>query len=262
MSPAEFDSWAEVYDLIHQGVPGEAEFYIGQAVRIGGTTLEIGCGTGRIALPMAMSGLDVTGLDNSPAMLKRCREKEAALGGEITGSIELVQADMRGFQLDRQFDFIAMPYRTFMHCLTPDDQHDCLAAVRRHLAPEGVFALNLWAARPSTIAPHLGASGGGLHTAGRYDWDDATLLLHFCASRFDDFQQLLAEDHLLHWIEREGGAVIETRHMTLTRAWLTFREMQHLLDAAGFASKAVFGDFDCSPVSPQTREMIWVLEKA
>lgn len=261
MPSAEFDAWADVYDLIHQGLPGEAEFYVGQAVRIGGRTLEIGCGTGRIALPMAMGGLEVVGLDNSAAMLDVCREKSAALQDELTGGLELVHDDMRSFDLGREFDFIAMPYRTFMHCLTPGDQYDCLEAVRRHLAPGGLFALNLWAARPSTLSPHLGQAGGGLRTAGRYDWDEATFVLHFCASRFDDFQQLLAEDHLLHWIGREGGAVVDTRHLTLTRAYLTFREMQHLVEAAGFRSQAVFGDFDCSPVAPHTREMIWMLEK-
>jgi 2-polyprenyl-3-methyl-5-hydroxy-6-metoxy-1,4-benzoquinol methylase len=262
VSQAEFDAWADVYDLIHQGVPGEAEFYVGQAVRLGGRTLDIGCGTGRIALPMAMSGLDVTGLDNSKEMLDICRGKQAALGDEVRGSFRLVQADMRTFALDEQFDFIAMPYRTFMHCLTPDDQRACLDRVRQHLAPNGTFILNLWEARPGAIAPHLGLTGGSLRIAGRYEWSESCFLLHWCASRFEELQQLLAEDHLLQWVEHGSGAIVETRHLSLRRAWLTLREMQHLTEAAGLRCKAVFGDFDCNPVSHKTREMIWVLDKS
>ena len=59
---AEFDAWARYYDLIHEGLPGEAEFFVGQAARLGGQTLELGCGTGRLAVAMAMSGADVVGL--------------------------------------------------------------------------------------------------------------------------------------------------------------------------------------------------------
>ena len=77
---ADFDVWAAYYDLVHKGLPGEAEFYLGQAVKRGGPVLEVGCGTGRIAISMAMSGLDVTGIDNSAGMLALCREKMAAVG--------------------------------------------------------------------------------------------------------------------------------------------------------------------------------------
>ena len=92
----EFDGWAPYYDLIHKGLPGEAEFYVGQAVRIGGPTLELGCGTGRVAIPMAMSGVDVIGLDLSPRMLELCREKSEAVS-PLQGSIELVEGDMATF---------------------------------------------------------------------------------------------------------------------------------------------------------------------
>ena len=114
----EFDAWAPYYDLVHKGLPGEAEFYVGQAVRLGGETLELGCGTGRIAIPMAMSGVCVRGLDNSPAMLEMCREKHRAVG-ETPGALTLIEGDMRDFSLDKRFGFVALAYRTFMHLLTP-----------------------------------------------------------------------------------------------------------------------------------------------
>ncbi len=256
---AEYDAWAEYYDLIHQGLPGEAEFYVGQAARLRGKTLEIGCGTGRIAIPMAMSGAHVIGLDVSKPMLDVCVEK-LEMVGPVPGSLRLLVADMRAFHLEQQFDYIAMPYRTFMHCLTQEEQWDCLACVREHLADGGVFMLNVWAARPSQIAPYLGAGAGVQRLAGRYPLPDSDLqLLHFCGPRYNEFTQQLAEDHVVHIVDGQG-VVKSSQHLTLTRAWLTMREMDNLVRACGFRVAALFGDFECAPFTEYSTEMIWVLE--
>lgn len=258
---AEYDGWAKYYDLVHQGLPGEAEFYIGQAIRIGGRTLELGCGTGRIAIPMAMSGVDVTGLDTSRAMLDRCRLKRRAVG-KLPGKLRLVQGDMREFHLPGVFDFIAMPYRTVMHLRTPADQRASFEAVRRHLAPDGTFILNCWVPRPSVIAPLLGAPNGLLQFAGRYgsvvtgrEW------LHFCSTICDEFQQALVEEHVFHELNARGR-VVATESLRMERSWILPREMEHLAAASGYRVEACFGDFDCNPLGPTHSEMIWVLKGA
>ena len=257
---AEFDPWADYYDLIHTGLPGEAEFYVGQAVRIGGSTLELGCGTGRIAIPMAMSGVDVVGLDNSRAMLACCLEKLEAIG-EMPGSLRLIQGDMAAFELDARFDFIAMPYRTFMHLLTPVDQKRALTAVRRHLADDGVFIVNLWAATPSAIAPYIGLEEHEYRYAGKHAIPGTeTALLDHCAASYDEFRQVFTEDHFLQELDADAE-VVDSVELSLTRAWTTPREMQHLVELCGFAVEAVFGDFDCGPFTSESTEMIWVLRK-
>ena len=78
----EFDAWAKYYDLIHQGLDGEAEFYIGQAARARSRTLELGCGTGRICIPMAMSGCDVVGVFFG-AMVAKEPEKIASIMADL-----------------------------------------------------------------------------------------------------------------------------------------------------------------------------------
>ena len=256
----EFDCWAEYYDIVHHGLPGEAEFYIGRAVRLAGPTLEIGCGTGRIAIPMAMSGVDVTGLDNSPAMLERCGTKLEAVG-EVSGKLTLVEADMADFDLGRRFAFIAMAYRTFMHLLTPDEQRSCLDAVRRHLEDDGEFILSTWAAKPSQLAPHLGPESDSVQFGGRHEapCGDA-MLIHYCSSTYDEFHQILKESHLIHEVGADGE-IVAAHNLPLVRAWTTPREMEHLLRAAGFEVKALFGDFDCAPFTEDSTEMIWVTAK-
>ncbi len=255
---APFDLWVDYYDVLQKGIEGDVEFYVAQALRADGRTLELGCGTGRICIPMAMSGVDVVGLDHSPAMLQRCREKYDA-AGPTTGHLELVEADMGDFSLDRKFAFIAMPYRTFMHLLEPVEQQECLRAVRRHLAPGGLFVLNTWAARPSTIAPHLGPQKGMLRLVDKYrDPAEGNGLLHYCASTYDEWSQLFREDHIFHEMD-PMGAILRMTSLEMVRAWTTPREMEFLVQLCGFEVDAVFGDFSCAPFTRGSTEMIWAL---
>lgn len=258
---AGLDGWAAYYDLVHKGLPGEAEFYVGQAVRIGGRTLEIGCGTGRLAIPMAMSGVNVVGMDKSRAMLDECRFKAEAIGA-VPGKLLLLQADMVRFALAERFDFVAVAYRTFMHLLTQEEQRSCLHCVREHLASDGVLVMNLWAAKPSAIVKHLGPGDGSLYCAGRYPIPCSEhALLHYCASRYEEHAQILHETHILQEIGKDD-AVLSSVTLPLDRTWITPREMGNLVRLCGFRVEALFGDFDCSSFTESSTEMIWVLKPA
>ena len=256
----EFDAWAIYYDFVHQGLPGEVEFYTGLAAKERLDTLELGCGTGRIALPMAMSGVAVTGLDLSRNMLHLCREKLRALG-PLSGNLYLLQADMRDFALGRRFPLIVMPYRTFMHLLTPAEQVRCLECVREHLSGEGRFVLNLWAARPTFIAAASTHADGALDFAGEYDAGDGIRLMHFHSVEYDEHAQRILERHHIEEHDPEGR-VVDSTDLTLERAWLTPREMEHLANRCGFAPVDVLGSFDGAPFSASSTEMIWVLRRA
>ncbi|HOT51452.1 MAG TPA: class I SAM-dependent methyltransferase, partial [Candidatus Hydrogenedentes bacterium] len=168
-----YDDWALYYDVIHEGLPGDVAFYVNMALANGGKALELGTGTGRIAIPMAMAGIEVVGLDNSPAMLALCREK-ASIVEPFAKPFRLIVADMAAFDLGETFPFIAIPYRGFMHLLTREEQRGCLDAVRRHLAPDGIFALDTWAAQPKQVAFLARETAKGKpRLVGRYKTDDA-----------------------------------------------------------------------------------------
>jgi SAM-dependent methyltransferase len=255
-----FDAWAEYYDLIHRGLPGEAEFYVGQAVRKQARTLELGCGTGRIAIPITLSGVDVVGVDNSLPMLQRCRDNEAAVGhGE--GRLDLICGDMAEIKLGCRFEMILMAYRTFMHLLTPERQRQCLANVRDHLTDTGLFIMNVWAARPSNIAPLLGDCSEPIEVD-RFPLDDPNeTVVHYYAAEYDEFNQILQEENILDTVNA-SGEVLVSDSLPMTRRWLTYPEMANLLQGCGFAVEAVFGDFACNPISAASIEMIWVLRRA
>ena len=119
---------------------GDLAFYLRQARRTGSPILELGCGTGRISLPLAQAGFDVIGLDQSPSMLLVAREKAK----RSPRPVRFVRGNMARFQLRRRFRLVLIPYRAFQHLLTPTDQRRCLRCVHRHLAREGRLVVHLF----------------------------------------------------------------------------------------------------------------------
>jgi SAM-dependent methyltransferase len=111
-----------------------------QAAARGEAVLELGCGTGRVTIPIAQAGVEVVGLDNAPAMLDVARRKAAAAGVDV----RWVTADMRTFRLEQRFGLVIIPFRSFLHMLTDADQQACLSRVYEHLLPGGRFALNFF----------------------------------------------------------------------------------------------------------------------
>ena len=122
---------------------GDIQFYRNLAQRANGEVLEVGVGTGRVAVELAKAGIRVTGLDISEAMLAIAAEKGAA--STVADRLRLECGDMRNFDLGpRKFELIIVPYRAFQLLLTPEDQLAALAAFRRHLRRNGILVLHLF----------------------------------------------------------------------------------------------------------------------
>jgi hypothetical protein len=147
--------------------------------------------------------------------------------------------------------------------LTSEDQVACLSCVRRHLRPGGLFVMNLWAARPSLVARFLGdASLRRLRMAGRYPVaDGAITLVHHHAVRYDEFRQLIRERHRIREVDVRGRLLAEEQ-LTLTRAWTTPREMEHLVHRCGFSVEGIWCDFHGTPLQAESTEMVWVLRRS
>jgi len=109
--------------------------------------LELGCGSGRLLVPLVRDGCQVVGVDRSAAMLARCAERLAGRGRAARGRAQLVRADFRALPLAdgaaERFPLIVCPFNGFMHLYTRRDVEQCLAEVRRLLAPDGLFAFDV-----------------------------------------------------------------------------------------------------------------------
>ena len=255
MEAADFDRWALYYDLVHTGLPGEAAFYVKEALNGEGAVLEVGCGTGRIAIAMALAGSEVTGLDFSPAMLQLCRAK-LEQAQPVQGRLDTVQADMRAFDLGRRFQLVAMPYRTFMHLLTPRDQERCLACIRGHMAEDARLVFNVWAA-PSAAVARMTRSRA-FQPVDRYVLEAEELVVeHACAVDVDWNRQRMIEQHYLRELGVDGAVVHETL-LPLDRRWSRREELEALLPQAGLRVESVLGDFQGAAFGPESSELIVV----
>jgi SAM-dependent methyltransferase len=251
--------WAEVYDDYSTGLPHDVEFYVKEAAGADGEVLELGCGTGRILIPIARAGQTVTGLDLAPPMLAICRDKLTHLSGEVQKRVTLVEADMRRFDLKKTFALILCPYRVFLHNLTAEDQLATLECVRRHLAPSGRFVMNVFDPRLDIIASRLGRENAGDQeldctyfdgkTQNQVDvyqkrWYDAVAQVLHCEFRF---------------IEKldDGSQRLKTAKK-LTLRWIYRWEMEHLFARAGFEVVELFGDFDRGPFT-YGGEQVWIV---
>ena len=168
---------SELYDLGGDGGEGDLDFYRAMARRTGDPVLELGCGTGRVAIPLALDGHRVTGLDTSEAQLERAQRKAADAGVEP----KFVVADMRDFALDEPFALIIVPANTFL-LVAPDDRFAALARIREHLASDGLFILDVFQPDPSLIA---GAQGAVVQEWSRRDPATGNLVVKSSSSDAD-----------------------------------------------------------------------------
>lgn len=136
----EFYADGRLYDALFPVGASAVAFYRAEVGRDRATVLELGCGTGRKLVPLAVDGHRCTGLDSSAAMLDRAR----LLAAEHDVEVEWVRGDMRSFDLGRAFDAVLIPGNSLLHLHEHTDLVSCLRAVRRHLAPGGRLVLDVF----------------------------------------------------------------------------------------------------------------------
>ena len=247
---------ALLYDHYQRGVEGDIAFYVGQARESGGPVLELGCGTGRVLLPIAEAGIEVVGLDLSRDMLGVLRGKLAKLPPEVQRRVELARADMRDFALGRHFPLVTIPYRSFLHLLTVDDQRRALACIRRHVVTDGRLVLNVWDVDIPFLAERLSAGDVARRTWSFTSPDTGRLTVGWETFRYDPTRQILDGDFRFDEYD-DDGTVVAQRTAPLTLRWVHRFEMQHLLEGAGFEIEALYGDFEGGAFH-HGAEQVWI----
>src|SRR5262245_61218854 len=218
---------------------GDVAFYRSLAQEVGGPVLELGCGTGRVLLPIAALGIPCVGVDASPAMLAVLRAKNPP------PNLELVEGRMESFDLgDRRFRLVTCPFRAFQHLLTVEAQLAALANVRKHLAPGGAFAFDVFDPKLEwLIAP------------GDTERLDATFVQEgvetrrYAKTRTDLAAQTMEVTFRFEPAQTDGNTTVRLR-------WFYRYEVEHLLARAGFADLTVYGGFDRRPWTPERETIV------
>jgi SAM-dependent methyltransferase len=238
-------------------VDGDIDFYRRLAGETGGPILDVGCGSGRVAAPLATDGHEVVGVDRSAAMLRLAEQRREALEAEAATRLSFHQADMATLDLGRDFALIVTPYRVFQFALNSHAQRTALIALRRHLRPDGRLVLDLFDPLFDRVVEGIDAPrrGGELTrptTGNRVTWE-------VTARDPEPARQLIVEDWTYREIDR-SGEVLRTDTERLTMRWSTGSEMRLLFELTGLEIVAEYGDFRGGPPA-YGREQVWVLRR-
>ena len=240
---------AELYDLVPlYGARQDIRFYIGLC-REAPATLELGCGTGRVLIPAAQAGCTITGLDQSPTMLARCRAKLAALPEAPRKNATLVQANLSGFHLDRQFDLITIPFRPFQHLVTVEEQLRCLECARAHLKPQGRLVFDVFHPKLALLIAPL--TGEEIEDTPEFRLPDGRTLRRTFRLIARNLAEQCNQVELIYYLD-------EQRFVQAFPMHYYFRyELEHLLALAGLKVAALYGDYDGSEFRDESPDMIF-----
>jgi SAM-dependent methyltransferase len=258
-----YDEYAFVADLYDSVVPyrerSDIAFFVDAAKNAGGPVLEVGCGTGRILIPIARAGIDIVGLDLSQHMLSACREKLQQESPAVQSKVLLVSADMRDFDLGRSFNLITLPFRPFQHLVSVEEQISCLAAIRRHLADEGRLILDLF--NPSLDALVTRSPGEEFGDEPEFVTSDGRRVRRRHKTvALDRFTQVNHEE-LIYYVTHPDGREERLVHDFPMRYLFRF-EVEHLLARCGLDVEHLYSGFDKSPYgSRYPGELIFVARR-
>lgn len=242
---AAFYDWENARTLGRRDVP----FWRTLALQAGGPVLELGCGTGRIALPLARAGASVVGIDRSSAMLDRAAARVRR--GRLGDRVRLVRGDIRHlpFADDNPFPLVMAPYGVLQSLLRERDLEATLSSVRDVLEPGGTFGLELVADLPSwqEYRKRISLTGWRQRRGGAH----VTLVE---TVRQDPARRLTIFDQ--EFTERRGR-VRETHRFSLTFRTLSVPQMVRRLDKAGFDVTALLGDYRGGPWDD--RADVWII---
>jgi len=258
---AEYGFTAEFYDhVVPYRERQDVVFFVEMAQASGGPVLEIGCGTGRVLIPCARAGVEIVGLDLSPHMLAVCRQNLAQEPAEVQARVQLVEGDMRAFDLGRAFALITLPFRPFQHLTTVEDQMACLRTIRHHLAPGGRLVLDLF--NPSILALAAPERLEEFGDEPEFTMPDGRRVLRRARIVRRDYFDQVQDTELIYYVTHPDGRQERLVHGFPMRYLFRF-EAEHLLARCGFAVEALYADCDKSPYgSKYPGELIFVARKA
>lgn len=220
--------------------PDHAAFYVAQARAAGGPVLELGSGTGRVAMAIAAAGIEVVGLELSEPMRALAEAKKALAPEAVRRVVSFVAGDMTDFDLGRRFRLIVIPLRGFQELLTVSHQRAALARIRDHLAGDGRLIMDLADPRLEDVLPPEDDTAVALPAL---PFAGGTLRVTIGRRTNDPLTQVLTEIwHFAHLGADGAELAAEVEVHSLRWTWRT--EMRHLLDLAGFAVAAEHSDFD------------------
>ena len=274
---ADFDRFARFYDLDYDPFQDDVAFYLGLAEHTGGPLLELGCGTGRLLVPLARAGFEITGVDLSEGMLQVARGKVAGgmlqvarspeakrsgggkvaeLGRAAAERVTLVQADMRTVELPQRFRLAFIAFNSFLHLTSLHDQLQALRAWHQALVPGGLLVIDVDNPNPQQLAD----IDGRVELQNQwFDPGTGATVLKQVTRTLDAGRQV---QHVLFiYDEVFPDGELKRTLAPFDARYLHRFEGELLLDKAGFALEQVYGSYDLDPFTSESDRMIFVARR-
>ncbi len=235
VAPSPYDPIAELYDPWSLSVTEDIPFYVAEARKAGGPVVELGVGTGRIAVPTAVAGVRVIGVDSSEGMLAICRRRAEAAGvGEM---LDLRSGDIGDPPVEERVSLVTCPFRSYLHLLDAPSRLRALRNARDLLVPGGRLIFDVFSPRQDDIEEtHARWIEREPAIFERADWDSDARTLTLS-------------------VRGPGG------ESTMQLAWISVREWKAALTEAGFTVDRVYGWFDYRPYR-RGEDMVFVARRA
>ena len=229
-----YDRIAHIYDPWSISVVEDIPFYVDLACEAGGPVVELGVGSGRIAVPTAAAGVQVIGVDSSERMLEIARQQAEA--ARVSSLVDLRLGDLRKPPVRGRYRLVTSPFRALLHMETDADRRAALRAARRLVADGGRFVFDVFEPSHEDVVDTQGAwleREPGIWECADWNLETRTLVLRLRSGETDTEMSL---------------------------AWLPPDEWEALLEEEGFEVEALYGWFDRQPYAGG-EDSIWVCRK-
>ena len=208
--------------------------------------LELCCGTGRLTLPIAKDGYNITGIDNTPSMLEQAKVKSAQAGLQI----KFIEADIRSLDLPEKYDLIFIPFNSIHHLYLNEDLFKAFNVVKRHLKEGGLFLLDCY----NPNIKYIVENENELKEIAKYTTSDGRKILIKQMMRYENKSQI----NRIEWhfyINDEFDSV-----QNLDMRMFYPNELNAYLKWMGFNIIHKFGGFDEQPFNNDSEKQVFVCQ--
>lgn len=247
MIPMNYGPASRYYDLFASR--DDIDFYRELALKHGKRALELGVGTGRVAIELARAGVAVWGIDNSRYMLDVAERKLRKEPMAVRNRVSLQLGDMRDFRTKDKFPLVYIPASTFEHCITEEDQRRCLNSVYHALESRGILAFDT--SQHSSQDPESSWWIDRREVGGNE-------VVRTIFSRLDP-QTTFVSVNLFFDVYQDGK--LKERYYEYGKARLSAKkDLEQLLEETGFVISKIYGDFNRSVYSKESKRSIFVAQ--
>jgi SAM-dependent methyltransferase len=234
-------------------------FYLDQARRSRGPILEIGCGTGRILLPIARHGFEIHGVDNSSPMLCVLKTHLAGEPLEVLTKVHLHKGDMRSLRLKKKFPLVILLFRPLHHMFTLKDQLRALKTAAFHLDRRGTLAFDVFYPKFDAMAIGIGQEVEEL------EWSESgdpvrVVRRFFRKDSVDKIHQKFNFTFIFR--SYEGGRLVREESEPFALSYYTYPHLEALFQMAGLEIAKEYGSFAKTPLDNTADQMIFLLRRA